>query len=142
MNKEKELRNILKNAGYSITQPRRDIFRYLLNKKPISMHDLVWALKDKTDRASVYRTIQLFEELNIVHRINIGWKYKIELSDTFHYHHHHITCEGCEKIISVKDDALEDRIRFIAQKEGVIMTGHQIEIQGWCANCAKRFKSQ
>lgn len=132
-----QLEDILKNSGYSITIPRKTVFTCLYDQKPQSMHNIVEALGGKIDRASIYRTVQLFERLNIVHRIHIGWKYKVELSDTFHHHHHHITCIGCNKVISIKDELLEDRIGAIAAKNNILPTSHQIEIRGYCSECKK-----
>ncbi len=101
------------------------------------MHQLVAACPG-VDRASVYRTIALFEQLSIVQRLQIGWKYKLELSDQFHHHHHHLTCLQCGKVIPLPEDReLETRLRMIAAHERFKIKGHQIEIQGLCESCRK-----
>jgi len=92
----------------------------------------------KVDRATVYRTIELFERLGIVHRLNIGWKYKIELSDIFQGHHHHFYCTNCSKTYSLPANSmLETIIDSTAAKEGFAARGHQLEIYGLCQNCSK-----
>jgi Fe2+ or Zn2+ uptake regulation protein len=70
---------LLRKNNSSLTKPRKAVFNLLLSKEPQSMQVLVKRAEGKVDRATVYRTIELFEELGIVHRLNIGWKYKIEL---------------------------------------------------------------
>ena len=98
------------------------------------MHELV----ERTaaiDRASAYRTIELFEQLGIVQRLNTGWKYKIELSDKFTDHHHHVTCIQCGKTVAMNEQELEKFIEQIAHQHGFAPTAHQIEIQGLCQNC-------
>lgn len=98
------------------------------------MHELVVAAKD-IDRASVYRTVDLFERLGIVQRINIGWKYKLELTDRFSDHHHHLSCTKCGKTIAMNENELEVFIEQIAHAHGFQPSAHQIEIQGLCSAC-------
>jgi Fur family ferric uptake transcriptional regulator len=88
------------------------------------------------DRASVYRTIGLFEGLGLVQRLNTGWKYKIELSDTFTEHHHHLTCTNCGKTVAMNEQELERFIEQLAREHGFKPSGHQIEIQGVCGGCS------
>lgn len=88
------------------------------------------------DRASVYRVVSLFEQLGIVQRLQIGWKYKLELSDTFSHHHHHLTCLKCGRIIDFDEaPALEKDLYHIAKNNNFQIRGHQLEIQGLCRNC-------
>ncbi len=129
---------VLKNSGNSVTKTRSLVFKALLEKEPQSMGELHHALKNKLDRASLYRTIELFERLGIVQRLQIGWKYKIELSDTYNYHHHHITCSRCAMTIPVREDlTLEASIKSLATEYGFTGISHQLEIRGICQNCQK-----
>lgn len=105
--------------------------------QPIGMHDLVELSAKHADRASVYRTVELFEKLGIVQRINIGWKYKLELSDKFVDHHHHLTCIRCGRTIAMNKDELEALMAKLAAEHGFTPTAHQIEVQGFCADCSK-----
>lgn len=126
----------LKKSGYSMTKARRKIFDVLIDQEPLSTNELVSKVRSTVDRASVYRTIALFEELGIVNRLQMGWKYKIELSDTFNYHHHHISCTKCGKIMPIREDKLlETSVNSIAKEYGFKPTDHQIEIQGLCKDC-------
>lgn len=100
------------------------------------MHDLGEQLQGAIDRASLYRTIGLFEKLGLVQRIYIGWKYKVELSDIFTHHHHHISCSNCGKIVAIKEEEqIERLLRTLASQYGFVAQGHQLEIQGLCAHC-------
>gem|GEM_PF-172300 len=96
MNKPLEaLTATLKSHGYSVTKSRKTVFMALLDREPQSIAELTKIVGDTTDRASIYRTLELFESLNIVERLPIGWKHKFELSDAFTTHHHHATCIRC-----------------------------------------------
>ena len=130
------LQNVLAGRGYSMTHARQMVFDLLNTPEPQSMAELTKKAAGKLDRASVYRNIALFEELGIVHRIYIGWKYKLELSDDFLAHHHHLSCLKCGKVIDIHDDALVDEfIKKVTQQFGFIPKRHQLEVDGVCAAC-------
>jgi Fur family transcriptional regulator, ferric uptake regulator len=130
------LKALLKKNGASLTAPRKVIFDLLQNQEPQSMQVLVKRAESRVDRATVYRTIELFERLGIVHRLNIGWKYKIELSDVFLDHHHHFHCTNCGRTFTLKaNNMLETMIDSFAAKSGYSPRGHQLEIYGLCNSC-------
>ncbi len=100
------------------------------------MHELLGRCSS-LDRASVYRTVALFETLSIVQRLQTGWKYKLELSGAFHQHHHHATCLRCGTTIPLPEHpTLEKLLHDISTQADFTLTIHQIELQGYCANCA------
>lgn len=126
----------LKARSQSLTRARLAVFQALQDKEPQTMREIVEACAGKADRASVYRTIALFEGLGIVQRLQIGWKYKLELSDTYHHHHHHLTCTKCGRTTPLPEDRqLEARLHMLSRTQNFIMKGHQLEIQGLCQNC-------
>ena len=136
MDHYKDLAALLKKNGSSLTKPRKLVFDLLLDREPQTMQVLVQRAASRVNRATIYRTIELFEELGIVHRLNIGWKYKIELSDMFVEHHHHFYCTSCHKTYNLEPNSmLETMIDSLVSKEGFAPRGHQLEIYGLCENC-------
>lgn len=134
-----KLHEILKQHGSSITQPRLTVFQALLNTEPLTMAQLYQKTKQTLDRATLYRTVDLFEKAHIVHRITIGWKYKIELSDNFTKHHHHLTCIQCGKVITLDHDTqLEKLVAATTNQHGFVPTRHTIEIEGRCSTCQQK----
>lgn len=132
------LKAILKKNGASLTRPRRLVFDLLLDQEPQGMQVLVKRAESQIDRATVYRVIELYERLGIVHRLNIGWKYKIELSDIFAGHHHHFYCTNCSKTYPLPANSmLETMISSVAAKDGFSPRGHQLEVYGICSDCQK-----
>jgi Fur family ferric uptake transcriptional regulator len=132
------LKALLKKNNASLTKPRKVVFNLMLNKEPQSMQVLVKRAESSVNRATVYRTIELFEQLGIVHRLNIGWKYKIELSDVFLGHHHHFHCSNCGKTFTLPPNTmLETMIDSAVAKEGYSPRGHNLEIYGLCQNCSQ-----
>lgn len=126
----------LKQQNQSLTKTRQLVFAALQDKEPQTMHEVVNRCQGQVDRASVYRVIALFERIGIVQRLQIGWKYKLELSDAFHHHHHHLTCLNCGRIIPLPEDPqLENRLQQLATTAQFQTQDHQVEIRGWCQNC-------
>lgn len=126
----------LKDKGYSLTKTRLALFSALQSGKPRTMRELTLDLSSVMDRASIYRTISLFEELGIVVRVQQGWKYKIELSDVFSPHHHHISCLKCGKNINFDEPkGLEEALDNIARQNNITHVSHSLEIIGICIDC-------
>ncbi|HUD10669.1 MAG TPA: transcriptional repressor [Candidatus Saccharimonadales bacterium] len=132
---DSQLQEALHSSGYSLTTARRAVFTALRGNDPQTMRELVIRCPD-IDRASVYRTVALFENFGIVQRLQIGWKYKLELSDQYAPHHHHASCQNCSKIIALPEDTvLEKRLLELAKAHNFQPQDHQLEIRGLCASC-------
>ncbi|MBL8121983.1 transcriptional repressor [Candidatus Saccharibacteria bacterium] len=135
MNSQNIFENALKQNHISLTKPRQAVFDALQHHKSLSMAELVSACSD-VDRASVYRTTDTFEKLGIIMRIPTGWKYRLELGEAFHEHHHHATCSSCGASIALPEDpALERRLQDLAHRRNFTLTSHQIELTGLCETC-------
>lgn len=130
-----KLEEVLKQHAQSVTTTRRTVFAALQGQEPMSMHELVGHC-GSVDRASVYRTVALFEKLGIVQRLQTGWKYKLELSDDFHEHHHHATCLRCGCVVPLPEDLkLEAHLQRMAATHNFLLQAHQIELSGLCQGC-------
>lgn len=134
-----QLAKALKNSGQSLTTPRKVVFEALQDTEPITMKELVRACPT-IGETSVYRTVDLFTKLGIVQKLQMGWKYRIELSGEFRDHHHHLNCQRCGKTISFEEDhGLEELLREIAKKHDFEMRDHLLEIQGLCSSCRPQY---
>jgi Fur family ferric uptake transcriptional regulator len=87
------------------------------------------------DRASIYRTVTLLEKIGAVNRVPQGFKYKLELSEIFLPHHHHITCTKCGRNTDVEQHRLEELLTQIAKIEGYELVSHKVELSGICSRC-------
>lgn len=133
------LATVLKQHGHSMTKARQAIFNALADSGPISMGQLTNKVRAQVDRASVYRVVDVFERLGIVNRVQIGWKYQLELSDLFTDHHHHAACMQCGIVLSLEEDSrLEAAISALAQEAGFHIQSHSLEIRGLCPTCMQK----
>lgn len=125
----------LKSSGFSITQPRKEVFDELCQTGPITTATLSQRCAKTLDRATVYRTITLFERLGIVNRIWHGFKSQLELSEIFTPHHHHAVCQNCGRTIDLVSPELENVISRISHEQRFLTIGHVIELTGYCEAC-------
>ncbi len=136
MTNENKLVEVLKSRGNSLTTSRLKVFEALNRQESQTMTELIKKLSGLVDRASVYRIISLFEKLGIVERIQIGWKYKLELSSAFSYHHHHLTCTNCGRDVPIHENsALEQAVQTFLMMHSFSKELHQVEIRGLCQAC-------
>lgn len=130
---------ILAEHGQHVTKARLATFKALISARPQSMREVLQAVGPAADRVSVYRSIELFERLGIAHRVYTGWKYKLELSDAFVAHHHHLTCLNCSRVIDIEDEAhIDEFIHELAERFGFTPRRHQFEIEGYCRECTEQ----
>ncbi len=138
-----KLKTILSQHKLQLTKARITTFELLTSPEPQSMSTILARAIGRVDRVSVYRNINVFEKLGIVHRIYIGWKYKLELSDQFMKHHHHVSCSNCGLIIDIEDDSeIDTFIASIATKFNFTVMRHQLEIEGLCNKCMLKLPSR
>lgn len=129
---------VLSDNQCRITRARDVTFMLLLHPEPQSMAELIRKSHGKIDRVSVYRCIELFEKLGIAHRVYVGWKYKLELSDEFVAHHHHLVCVKCGRIIDIEDEKhINDFIETVSQTFHFTPHHHRFEIEGYCSSCSR-----
>jgi Fur family ferric uptake transcriptional regulator len=132
-----QFKRLLKKDGYFVTKPRMRLFGLLQSHPALSLKELI-KLTKKHDQVTVYRNVDLFEKLGVVTRLRLGWNTKIELSDMFRHHHHHMSCLKCGRVYILKDSpAIEHEIARISSGSGFKATDHQLEISGLCKNCQK-----
>ena len=84
--------------------------------------------------ATVYRTLQLLEDHDIVTSISFGTQgKKYELGAKAH--HDHMICTECGDIIEFVDEEIEKRQHLIAEELGFKMQSHSMQIYGVCQQC-------
>lgn len=136
MDTDSRLEKILKENGRSVTRQRLMVFNVLREiDQPITTVELAKKLPG-LDKVSVYRTVELFENIGLIHRIWHGFKSKVELSEAFSPHHHHFTCVKCGKIIGLKSDKLERDLAEFESEHGFKLTHHSVELSGYCTDCS------
>lgn len=126
----------LKGTGIKITVPRKEILKSL-SGNPLSAQELRDVLKEKgfnIDLVTVYRTLELFNNLEIVRQTQFEDKItRFELlSDE--EHHHHLVCIKCGMI----EDVIINENKFVSEIErqsSFKVERHALEFFGFCKKC-------
>jgi Fur family transcriptional regulator, ferric uptake regulator len=133
-------KELLKQNNLKFTIQRELILETLYNSdehlSPESLYHLIQSKYPtlNTGIATIYRTLALLEESDIVTSLSFGTqgkKYELGAKE----HHDHMICTQCGFISEFVDEDIENRQRVIAQKLNFKMTDHSMQIYGICSNC-------
>jgi len=88
-------------------------------------------------RASVYRALDVLEELALVQRFEIerGLAAYERVSPDGH-HHHHAICRRCGRMEPFEDRDLERAIAQVADEVDFEVAEHDVVLRGLCESCA------
>ncbi len=129
------LNEIFERHNLRLTKPRQQVFDILRNSDvPLTVGDIAKNCKN-INRASIYRTLLMFDNLNIINTITISWKNYYELAEPFISHHHHLYCINCQNAEPIQSQELEKLIDLISKKHNFIVTKHHFELEGICEKC-------
>lgn len=138
----------LKSRGLKLTSQRNVLARKVFGThKHFSAEELLEELrreKRPISKATVYRTLALLEESNLINSIDFqrGYKFYEHTHIIGHEHHEHIVCVECFKVVEFTDPDLETFHDRIARRLGFRVLSHTYKIFGVCATCAARGKGQ
>ncbi|WP_069649445.1 Fur family transcriptional regulator [Caloranaerobacter ferrireducens] len=138
------LREQLKEKGYKLTTQRRIILDVILENQgkhlsPEEIYEKVRGKFPEIGLATVYRTLQLFEELNIIYKLNFNdgcSRYELNTNSGDHQHHH-LICLSCGKVIEVQLDLLETLEEEIEKSGEFKIVDHNLKFFGYCKDCKK-----
>lgn len=108
------------------------------SNKHLSAEEISFELKKNYQMdigvSTIYRTMNFFEELNIVNTLDIkNSAKKYELSLTMH--HDHLICTSCHNIIEFVDEQIEEKQIEIAKENNFRLTNHIMVLYGVCSTC-------
>lgn len=84
--------------------------------------------------ATVYRVLTQFETAGLVIRHHFEEGHSVfELAGA--YHHDHMVCVKCGRVVEFTDVEIEALQRKIADKLGFELTDHNLNMYGYCPNC-------
>lgn len=137
-----EMKNLLAERELRLTPQREAILKILLEREEehLSADDIYILTKEKYPEigiATIYRTLELFADLGIVHKLEFGdgcSRYEFNTGEERHSHHH-LICQKCGTIIEFNDDLLEDLEEIIARESKFKITDHCLRFYGYCEKC-------
>lgn len=130
----------LREKGYRLT-PQREIVLDTLCE--IGEHATINQIFEKVhvkapavDKATVYRSIQLFLEHDFVRVGKMFGEtvYEITPPDP----HHHLVCQQCQKVIPLSDNHFDHLSQHIIEEHGFVPNFNHLTITGICAECTQK----
>ncbi|HEX9569124.1 MAG TPA: Fur family transcriptional regulator [Rhodospirillales bacterium] len=130
---ENRIERLCIEKGMKMTEQRRIIARVLsaANDHPDveEVYRRASKLDPKISIATVYRTVRLFEEANIVERHDFG-NGRSRYEEATDEHHDHLIDIQSGKVIEFQNAEIEDLQEKIAKKHGMKLVGHRLELYG------------
>ncbi|AKA70006.1 Fur family transcriptional regulator [Clostridium carboxidivorans P7] len=137
-----KLKNNLKEKGYKFTPQRRAIIDIIIKNEGShltteELYDLVKKDCPEIGLATVYRTVQLLEELGVICKLELNdgcSRYEL-IHEEENHQHHHLICTNCGSVIEVQHDLLDDLEHEIEEKYNFKITNHSLKFYGICSKC-------
>ncbi|QEZ68186.1 transcriptional repressor [Paraclostridium bifermentans] len=143
------LKKVISKSGHKVTTQKILILEVMLNNSHhLSAKDIHDKLKQKNiGLATIYRSLNLFIELNIIKKIDIDnityYEMKIFSKNPFHIH---FKCSKCGSIIDINNKDINidyiGIIRKIELEEKFEIEDSDIMFKGICDKCKEDIKWQ
>ena len=134
-----ELSELLRRRGLRATSQRVVMHRLLREQdRHVSAEEILSEASERLPGVSlptVYATLELFEQLGIVRRVNGGGGTLVW--DTRADTHHHTICRNCGRIEDMETPLDLERARRSAARSGFRPDRAEVVVSGLCASCAR-----
>lgn len=135
----------LKTRGLKNTRHRAAILGLLRRQKqPADADQLYAALLDTgitVNLSTVYRTLDTLCAAGLVSRLVLEGEGKALYESKGAVHRHHLICLGCKKIMTIEYCPLSGYEETLADATGYEITGHKLDMYGFCPECRHRKKN-
>ena len=129
----------LDQAGYRLTEPRRAVAELIAAREGhFTAQDLIDDAKARRlgiGRATVFRALDLFTELQVLERLDLPSGEHAYVPCAPARHHHHIVCSQCGRTTEVDDAGLASAVDEIQRRSGWQVESHRLELYGRCPRC-------
>jgi Fur family transcriptional regulator, ferric uptake regulator len=130
----------LRESGHRLT-PQRELVlaavETLGHATPDEVYAEVRTHSSAINLSTVYRTLELLDELGLIHHAHLS-----DRAPTYHstsgHEHSHLVCRGCRAVISVEATDMEAALGPLAGRHGFAPDYGHLTVFGICADCAAR----
>jgi Fur family ferric uptake transcriptional regulator len=134
------LEELCVQKGLKMTEQRRIISRVLSDATDHPDVEQVYRRASQIDPkisiATVYRTMRLFEEANVIERLDFG-DGRARYEESRDEHHHHLIDLDSGEVLEFANAELEELKERIARELGYELIGHRLELYGLRKDRAK-----
>ncbi|OPY61900.1 MAG: Zinc-specific metallo-regulatory protein [Pelotomaculum sp. PtaU1.Bin065] len=131
----------LKRSGLKNTKCRAAILDILeQSDQPVAADRLFHELNEKNIMLSfstVYRTLEALTDKKLVKKLTIAGEDKALFEYNRKGHRHYLICLGCKKILSIEHCPLKGYEEILKKETDYAISGHKLDIYGYCPDCQK-----
>ena len=128
----------LRAKGYRLTPQRELVLRAVDRLGHATPDEILGAVRQESQAvniSTVYRTLELLEELGLVRHAHIT-----DRAPTYHSAatpaHVHLVCRECKGITEVAPEAVEPMTRAVRERYGFVTDVGHLSVFGTCAKCS------
>ena len=128
---------LLRDKGYRLT-PQRELVLSAVNRLGHATPDeILCAVREQSSAvniSTVYRTLELLEELELVRHTHLTDRAPTYHSVTDH-EHFHLVCRNCHRVISVDPDVVAPLADQLRDQHGFVLDVGHLAVFGHCVEC-------
>ncbi|MCE5196321.1 MAG: transcriptional repressor [Negativicutes bacterium] len=138
----KDYNEELKKSGLKSTKQRAAILEILKkSERPITAEQVYIELKEKNipaNLSTIYRNFAYLCEKELVNKLAMTGENSTLYEINRLVHRHYLVCLGCKKVLAIEDCPLQRYEELLAEETNFVITGHKLDIYGYCAECQKK----
>ena len=132
-----KLNEFIKRKGLRRTPQRDEIVALIFSKDEHftadELYDRLRKNNSSASRATLYRTLSLLEEADLLHEVDLGAEQKTyDPNFVDSPSHNHLICIDCGKVVEFQDDKIESLNNEITRKMGFRPAKQSIRIEACC----------
>ena len=132
-----DLRSRLRGSGYRLT-PQRELILGAVEKLGHATPDEVLvevrAQSAAINVSTVYRTLEVLEELGLVRHAHLSDRAPTYHSVTEH-EHFHVVCRNCHAVVAVEPDVITEMTQRLREDHGFLVDVGHLTVFGRCSDC-------
>ncbi len=131
---------VIRASGSRVTVDRRAVVEALeASEDHVTAEQLaeaVWEHHPDINLATVYRTLELLERLEIAFHVHLGhgpsrWHLAGDV-------HHHLVCEMCNRVVEIPDSTFDPLRWRLLDDTGFVIDPHHFSLSGLCRQCSAK----
>ncbi|MEY8662710.1 Fur family transcriptional regulator [Ligilactobacillus faecis] len=140
-----QIEDKLHARGFKLTPQRRATIKTLVTHKEEHLsaeeiYSLLHEAHPEVGLATVYRTLDILAEIQIVNKITFEdgiARFDLKTEDKGHFHHH-LVCECCGSVNEIHEDMLLDVEQRIKRQYHFEVRDHRLTFLGTCQDCLRK----
>jgi Fur family ferric uptake transcriptional regulator len=135
-----QLSDRLRVGGYRVTRPRQAVWRVLREADDhLTVEEIAARVADRepaVNLASVYRSLALFAELDLVRESRLGDADATRWELAHPDEHFHLICDRCGRVDHHAGDLVASIVEHLYSGHGFEARAVELSVVGRCAACA------